>query len=127
MPSFLFGWNVEDRKQMSCLGGVATPWMSLVWEALQVDICILILETNTNKHSTKGKKKVMFLYKQKKPKKTLKQKNTNNTNNRINFDKKRKKTSKVPFPYKQTTFTTNKTFTRSLKLEKQSLVVLEAL
>jgi hypothetical protein len=28
----------------------------------------------------------------------LKTKNTNNTNNRINFDKKRKRTSKVPFP-----------------------------
>jgi hypothetical protein len=70
----------------------------------------------------------MFLYKQKKKtKKTLKTKNTNNTNNRINFDKKRKNVSKVPFPHKQTTFTTNKTFTRSLKLKKQSLVVLKDL
>jgi hypothetical protein len=57
----------------------------------------------------------------------LKTKNTNNTNNRINFDKKRKRTSKVPFLHKQTTLTTNKKPTRSLKLEKQSLVVLEAL
>ncbi len=35
--------------------------------------------------------------------------------------------SKVPFPHKQTTFTTNKTITRSLKLEKQTLVVLQVL
>jgi hypothetical protein len=68
----------------------------------------------------------MFLYKQKqKNKKNFE--NTNNTNNIINFDKKRKKISKVPFLHKQTTFTTNKKTTRSLKLEKQSLVVLEAL
>jgi hypothetical protein len=62
-----------------------------------------------------------------KQKRTLKTKNTNNTNNRINFDKKRKRTSKVPFLHKQTTFTTNKKPIRSLKLEKQSLVVLKAL
>jgi hypothetical protein len=55
MPSFLFGWNVEDHKQMFCLWGVATHWIGLVWEALQVDICILILNKNTNKHSIKGK------------------------------------------------------------------------
>ncbi len=44
----------------------------------------------------------------------------------LTLTKKKKKTSKVPFPHKQTTFTTNKKPT-SLKLENQSFVVLEAL
>jgi hypothetical protein len=55
----------------------------------------------------------MFLYKWNETKRTL--------------TKKEKKTSKVPFLHKEITFTTNKKPTRSLKLERQSLVVLKAL
>jgi hypothetical protein len=57
----------------------------------------------------------------------MKTKNTNNSKNRINLDKKTKRTCKVPFLHKQTTFTTNQKPTRSLKFKKQSLVVLEPL